>query len=292
MAAAAQEEARRLHLAKEAFERASSMAEGITYKAWKEETKRRNAAAIAAAKASAAQLKAEAEALAAERASPCYELSFFLPFRRHDVWKELSLYEDPLDYPSESWHSQQRAGAIGALSTGSLLSVAPGLVRSLERRFTLSSDTITLELMEISPPSLLRWKVLRQTGSGGLAPMMPDMEGEDYDGNRATPGLDVVLENAPYGTSVTLRVGTHAYFATPPLLHCFRPLLAATIGCMESYALRASWSQRMQSRGHKPLEAKSSHRGAGSGLAALVSSPGKVRSPLLEPMAHGGSLGP
>ena len=72
MAAAAQEEARKLHQAKEAFERATAMAEGVTMKAWKTADKQRREAAVRAAEAKAVALKRASDELAANRAAPCY----------------------------------------------------------------------------------------------------------------------------------------------------------------------------------------------------------------------------
>ena len=283
MAAAAADEARRLFQAKEAFERSCAMAEGSTMKDWKENTKHRQAAALRSREAKLVDLKAAAEKLQAQRAAPCYRASFYLPFRRHDVWTELAKYEDPLDYPSGEWLSLQRAGAIGALSSGSLRSVAPGLVRRLERRFAFSDDAITLELDTITPPSLMRWRILaRSSGGGGLATLMPALVGEDYDGRLARPGIDVVLENAPYGTTITLHVGTHGRFQLPQHCTCAVPLLAAALGCSESARLGRLWLERMTSRGYKTLGPKggtstspssSPQRQRTSGFVTPLSSP-------------------
>lgn len=284
MAAAAQEEARRLHQAKEAFERATAMAEGVTMKQWKTADKQRREAAVRAAEFKAMTLKRAREELAALRAEPCYTVSFFLPFRRHDVWKELAVYEDPLDYPSSEWLSIQRAGStFGALasSLGGASTAAPGLIRKLERRFGWANDAITLELAELTSPSLLRWRILSSDEGGGLAPMRPRMVPEVLDdGAAATPGIDVALDNAPYGTQVTMRVGTFARFDLPPLCDCARGLVAAAIGHRESHSLSPTWIERMKQRGYKPLRPRHGEHGAGAAslLTPKGSPPRSARS--------------
>jgi hypothetical protein len=285
MAAAAQEEARKLHQAKEAFERATAMAEGVTMKAWKTADKQRREAAVRAAEAKAVALKRASDELAATRAAPCYTASFFLPFRRHDVWKELALYEDPLDYPSSEWLAIQRSGnTFGALASGlgGASMAAPGLVRKLERRFGSRNDAITLELAELISPSLLRWRILSKDEGGALAPLRPRIVPEVYDdGAAATPGIDVVLDNAPYGTQVTLRVGTDARFELPPLCDCARSLVAEALSRSESHALSPKWCERLKLRGYKPLRPKHGEHGAGAAslLTPKGSPPRSARSP-------------
>ena len=201
-------------------------------------------------------------------------ISFFLPFRRQDVWKELARHEDPLDYPSSEWLSvrlsePQINAAASTLGEDSLL--APGFVRRLERR-PASSECISLELASITAPSLLKWRILSHRASGGLFSLMePEVVAEKSDDRRQNmPGICVSLEDAPYGTRVTVGVGTHGRLELPSACDCIRPLVTAALACTQRSAMESAWRERMTARGYTPLQPRSGAAGRSAGAAALL----------------------
>ena len=164
----------------------------------------------------------KAAALMAEQKSAApYVAVFRLPFWRVDVFKELSKFDDPLDYPAASFHHTCRlktgrifepsnsSGAGIYDTTRQASSFAPGLVRTVEKRSTLASEPpVVSELVEFRAPEMLRWKLVRQSNDDSFLPIV----GEDLDkgyvpghlsynavpGQTVLPELVVHLENAPY----------------------------------------------------------------------------------------------
>lgn len=230
-------------------EQAAAKAEGLTVKAYRVVKAERDKAAEEKAIKDAADAKAAAEKLAAERAAPIYTLNFDLPYRRPDLYRELAHLSDPLDLPATDWLLDQSVPQ----ESGMLRQAVVGMVRRAERRFVWPAQEVTLELCETKIPELLRWRMLEQRGLG--TSLLP-VEGEDYDGKRATPEWVLLLESMVYGTRVTIHVGAHGRLPAPwdsmhvSLLRCFTGTLSQTF--------REQWLRGMRSRGHEPL---AEHRG-------------------------------
>jgi hypothetical protein len=233
----------------------------------REEEEAQKAAVAAAAEA------ARLAAIAAAKAKAPVISTFTIPYRRTDVFTELTIYKDPLDFPSSSWvHHARHSGA--ALSGGVAQQVSPGLIRRLERRGLFSRTlSLTLELIEIKPPESVRWRILRRVGCLAL----PSIVGEEYDGEIATTQLVVQLENAAFGTRVSVHLGAHGMLELPSgCPEWVGPLVETAFSWILSALSRPEWDEQMRRRGYEPLEAKLvvPELGVGSACASSSSSVG------------------
>ena len=104
--------------------------------------------------------------------------------------------------------------------------------------------------LSITAPSLLKWRILSHRASGGLFSLMePEVVAEKSDDRRQNmPGICVSLEDAPYGTRVTVGVGTHGRLELPSACDCIRPLVTAALACTQRSAMESAWRERMTAR--------------------------------------------
>ena len=184
MAAEAAAEAERLKRAMRDEEMAQARFEGIPYKEWKPIDVQRKQAARLAAEEHADGERTVAARTAATKEAAVFVASFQLPFRRVDVFKELVKFDDPLDYPSASFHHTCRLRAGRSYephnSSGSgvydttrqATAFVPGLVRTTEKRWALQRERpMTLELVETRHPDRVRWKIVEQATDDCFVPL-------------------------------------------------------------------------------------------------------------------------
>lgn len=311
MAAAKAEAERRAQQAIEAIERRHAASEGMDHKIWKKLDVARKAAAAASFAAQEAAKQAVLDEIAAAKAAAPIVLHFHIPYRRHDVYKELARHQNPLNFPSKTWDMlSQQLYAAGVAGPAQQVSV--GLRRELVRRTVFGDPlhALTLECIVCNPPTELRYKMLSQ---GGRLSALPSIVGEEYDGaaasssssttssagggsapaggaaaalslkTTAVPQLAIVLEGAPYGTRVSVHVGAHGKIAlpSPGFPEAYPRVIASIVSCFQSMALSREWQAEMAERGYKPLEPKaaleklkaSAGGGAGAGPTPAPASP-------------------
>ena len=286
MAAAAAEAAEKLRRALEDEAKAQARFEGVAWKDWKKLDVERKAAARRCALDHAKVDAQQATQAAAAKAAAPIVVSFTLPFRRPDVFKELARSDNPLDYPAESFHHTCRvqtgrtfephnsSGAGVYDTTRQATSLAPGLIRSVEQRWSLfrNGPFVVEELLEVRSPDTLRWRMHQHDQAGGpgaTASSLP-IVGETLDpnyvdgaryyhpmgGHSRTPELLVQLENRPFGTLVRLHIGSYGRFeiadSEPESIwsRCVSAVTGAWIGCTRSVALKFAWQHNMLARGY------------------------------------------
>jgi hypothetical protein len=276
MAARAAEEAEALRRALEDESKAHARFESIPWKEWRLYDAARKKAAKAAAEAMEAADTAEAAAMAASKEAAPVIISFRVPFRREDVFKELQRFDDPLDYPASRFHlncvlktgrefePSNSSGAGLYDTTRKPTAFAPGLVRKAEPRNPLRfGQKVVWELIEVRSPEMLHWRIQQQAGE--LSPIA--LVGEDLDvtykggareytpapGQARLPELLIQLQNAPFGTLVKMHVGLKGRLDLSSAWwgQCFGAVAAPLIGCMQAAALQSSWEGEMLVRGYR-----------------------------------------
>lgn len=242
MAQAAAEAAEKIRRALEDEGKAQARLEQVAYKDWKKIDIARKAAAKVCAEAhAAADAKVAREVAATIRAAPIVVV-FTLPFRRTDVFKELSRPDDPLDYPSAAFRHDckvqtgrqfepKSSSGAGIFDTTRLATTfAPGFTRNVEQRFTLfgGGPFVTEELLEVRSPDLLRWRMHKHDvggGPGATASSLP-IVGEALDPKY----VDGARAYNPQGGYEQVRVYMHGMHVHG-VLSCVWHVHAATSGC-------------------------------------------------------------